>query len=98
MRPDKKKVVDEVWDDERIRGFLDKKSLGSESNTDFSALLYAYRSMRVDDFQRFLGMFVEQGRDLNASSREGLSLLASILGHRQSPPFQAALRAAGAAG
>ena len=98
MRPDKKKVVDEIWDEERISNFLDKKPLGSESNADFSALLYAYRSMRVDDFKRFLGMFLEQGRDINATSRDGQSLLASIAGHRQSASFQEALRAAGAAG
>lgn len=98
MRPDKKKVVDEIWDDERIRSFLGKKALGSESNTDFSALLYAYRSMRVEDFQRFLELFVEQGRDLNALSRTGETLLTNIAAHRVSPPFQAALRSAGATG
>ena len=98
MRPDKKKVVDEIWDDERIGSFLSKKPLGSESNADYSALLYAYRSMRVEDFQRFLELFVEQGRDLNARSRNGETLLASIATHRLSPPFQAALRSAGATG
>lgn len=98
MRPDKKKVVDEIWDDERIRSFLGKKALGSESNIDFSALLYAYRSMRVEDFQRFLELFVEQGRDINALSRAGETLLANIAAHRVSPPFQAALRSAGATG
>ena len=34
MRADKQKVVDEVWDDERIRSFLDKGPMGNE-NHDF---------------------------------------------------------------
>ncbi len=98
MRADKKKVVDEVWDDARVRSFLGKKPLGSETNADYSALLYAYRSMRVEDFRRFLVFFVADGRDLNARSQSGDSLLATISGHRQGAEFSAALRDAGATG
>ena len=41
-----------VWDDERITSFLTKEPLGDEPE-DFSRLLHAYRSMRVDDFRVF---------------------------------------------
>ena len=48
MRPDKTKVVDEIWDDERIDSFLSKQPMGDEP-AEFSLLLNAYRSMRPAD-------------------------------------------------
>ena len=68
MRPDKQKVIDEVWDDERIESFLGKSPMGDEQNVDFSVLLNAYRSMRPADFARFIDRFAATGRDLNAKS------------------------------
>jgi hypothetical protein len=96
MRPDKKKVVDEVWDEDRIRGFLDKAPMGAEPNADYSALLNAYRAMRPDDFARFLTMFTAAGRDLNARSRHGQTLLETIAQHETAAPFRALLKEAGA--
>ncbi len=96
MRPDKQKVVDEVWDEERIQSFLHKSVMGSERSVDYSALLNAYRSMRAEDFDRFLGLFVAAGRDLNAAGNDGKSLLALIETHRHAEPFRAALRTHGA--
>jgi hypothetical protein len=97
MRPDKAKVVDEVFDDERIRSFLDKAPLGAETSTDFSALLYAYRSMRPGDFARFVEFFVADQRDLTASSRQGQTLADVIVSHRHAAPFLDILRQYGAA-
>ena len=90
MRPDKEKVVDEVWDDERILSFLDKAPLGDET-ADFSRLLYAYRSMRVDDFQRFLDAFKAQGGDVNCVNRQGQTLADTIRTHGKAAPFLALL-------
>ena len=97
VRPDKQKVIDEVWDDDRILSFLDKGQFGSEPDQDFGCLLHAYRSMRADDFVRFLAAFKAAGRNLNATSRSGETLLELIADHAQSEEFRAALRAAGAA-
>lgn len=94
MRPDKAKVVDEVWDESRIRGFLEKLPMGHEENADFSALLYAYRSMRASDFALFITMFVAAGRDLAATSSHGLTLLETIRDHRHGAPFREILEAA----
>lgn len=91
-RKDKAKVVDEVWDDARVASFLDKQPLGDEMNADFSALLYAYRSMRHADFERFVDLFVTAGRDLNARSNDGKTLTETIRGHRQGAPFVATLQ------
>lgn len=96
VRPDKKKVIDEVWDDARVESFLAKGAFGAEDNVDFSALLHAYRSMRADDFERFLKAFVASGRDVNARSRKGETLLSIIASHRLSAPFRKALLACGA--
>ncbi len=91
MRPDKAKVIDEVWDDERINSFLTKESMGDEPE-DFSRLLHAYRSMRVDDFRIFLERFKAQGGDVQAKSKSGESLIEVIKTHRQSADFLALLQ------
>ena len=88
MRPDKAKVVDEIWDEDRIRGFLDKAPMGDEASADYSALLYAYRSMRADDFAVFVSLFLGAGRDLDAKSNAGLSLLETIRDHRHGAAFR----------
>lgn len=98
MRPDKASVVDEVWDDQRIESFLEKAPMGNESSADYSVLLNAYRSMRPEDFDRFLHRFTASGRDLNACSNAGATLLATIADHRRGAPFREILTAHGAAG
>ena len=61
MRPDKKIITDEVWDDERVRSFLAPRRLKAATRRTFLLLLNAYRGMRVDDFARFIRFFVEDG-------------------------------------
>ena len=85
-RPDKEKVVDEVWDDERIQSFLQKGPMGSES-TEHSLLLHAYRSMRPEDFGRFLDAFKAEGYDIHAKNRAGETLAESIAHHKKAGPF-----------
>lgn len=87
MRPDKAKVVDEIWDDARIESFLSKTPMGTEQSQDYSALLYAYRSMRPGDFERFIDKFVALNRDVNALSNDGKTLYDTISGHRHANPF-----------
>ena len=94
MRPDKTKVVDEIWDEARIRGFLDKPPMGDERSADYSVLLNAYRSMRPADFAVFIDMYLDAGRDLNAKSNGGLTLLETISGHRHGAAFSEILKSA----
>ena len=96
MRPDKAKVIDEVWDEQRIRSFLDKAPLASGMDPDFSALLYAYRSMRPGDFEVFLDWFRQAGRNIDAEDDHGRTLLDIIEQHRPAQPFRDILNAAGA--
>ena len=87
MRPDKAKVVDEIWDDERIDSFLSKAPMGDEG-AEFSALLNAYRSMRVEDFGRFLLKFKANGGSVDAKDKDGRSLSQVIESHTKSEPFR----------
>lgn len=91
MRADKAKVIDEVWDDERIRSFLDKPAMGQEPKP-YSQLLFAYRSMRAEDFARFVDAFVEAGGDPRARNKEGLSLHEVIATHTRAKDFLAILQ------
>lgn len=94
MRPDKQKVVDEVWDDERVESFLHKAPMGVEP-ADYSILLNAYRSMRVEDFDRFMLMYRAAGKDPAAPDRHGRSLRDNIASQRLAAPFARVLEAAG---
>jgi len=86
-RPDKQQVIDEIWDEARIAEFLDKAPLTPSENPDYSALIYAYRSMRPADFERFIALFRAAGRDLTARGCAGLTLRQTISGHRLAAPF-----------
>ena len=96
MRPDKAKVVDEIWDDARIEDFLHKAPMGAEADPDYSALLYAYRSMRPEDFGRFVERFAALGRNLSARGNDGRTLLGLIAEHRHAAPFREILERHGA--
>jgi len=93
VRPDKLQIIDEVWDDARIREFMDKAPMGADEDPDYSALLYAYRSMRPDDFAAFIDLFVDAGRDLQARGQLGMTLLETIADHRHGAPFREILSA-----
>lgn len=87
MRPDKAKVVDEIWDEARIDSFLDKNAMGDE-NAEFSTLLNAYRSMRAEDFARFIARFTEKGGNVDAKSNDGRTLAQVIVNHEKATPFK----------
>jgi hypothetical protein len=95
VKKDKEKVVDEVWTEERVRSFLDVKSYNAV-DTDFHMLLKAYQSMRADDFEKFIGFFLTDGRDLNATNPAGESVLSIVKQHRRSEDYVSLLRSAGA--
>jgi hypothetical protein len=84
--PSQPQVVDEVWDDQRIRGFLDLQPFDDQS-ADFYVLLKAYQGMRVEDFQRFMEFFIDAGRNVNAPDDHGRTLLETISNHRHGAGF-----------
>jgi hypothetical protein len=95
MKKDKEKVLDEVWTESRVREFLDSEPKAG-SNRDFHALLKAHQSMRAEDFELFIGMFLETGRDLNATNKSGRTALSYAKEHRNSGEHVVALESNGA--
>ncbi|KEF30374.1 MAG: hypothetical protein EP339_09335 [Gammaproteobacteria bacterium] len=94
--PDKPKVIGEEWSDERVKSFLAIEPYDKAENPDFNALLKAYQAMRAGDFERFIGFFVDAGRDLNAVNGDGETILDLISEHRKGADYARALENAGA--
>lgn len=96
-RPDKKQIIDEVWDDARVESFLYQQTPpGTNIDPDFFVLWKAYQGMRENDFRRFLRFFVAAGRNLDARNEWHETLAEMIGAHRHAGPFIEALVAAGA--
>ena len=95
MRKDKEKVLDEVWTEDHVRGFLDVRSHDG-TDEDFHMLLKAYQSMRVSDFELFVQFFGEQDRNVNATGRDGRTVLDIVSTHRHGTDYAEILKAAGA--
>ena len=90
-RKDKKKVIGEPMTDEQIRVFLD--SLPEAGiDADFHALQRAYRSLREEDFERFVRFFSDAGREVSARDPQGRSLADIIATHAQSATYLDILR------
>jgi hypothetical protein len=95
MPKDKKTVLDEVWTEDHVKSFLNSKSYDGTAE-DFHMLLKAYQSMRVDDFELFVDFFREAGRDVNATGKDGRTVLEIISTHRRGTEYAEVLKAAGA--
>lgn len=98
MKKDKRKVLDEVWDDDRVRSFLGK-SVPAQSGVpfpgdpDFYVLRHAYQSMRPEDFGRFLKFYIADGRDVRVRDHKGRTLADYIAAHANSRRFVELLNA-----
>lgn len=95
LKKDKQKVLGEVFDDERVRGFLEIDELEG-LNTDFRLLERAYRSMKAENFDTFIDFFTEAKRDVNAQNPDGLTLLQILMTHNHARPYIDSLKKAGA--
>lgn len=93
--PSQPKVEGEQWSDERIAGFLSLKP-HDDINVDYHVLLQAYHHMTPEFFARFIKMFVDTGRDLNAVSPQGQSILGRISEHGSSGEYAEILKSHGA--
>ena len=74
-------TFNEPWEDQRVASYLNQLPPEGES-ADFHALYHAYKQMRPSDFERFLVMFQEAGRDLNATNKRGQTLDQLISGYK----------------
>lgn len=95
VKKDKKQIIGEELTDEQIKHNLFAQPFG-EGSVDFQLLMRAYRSLREDDFARFITFFVAEGRDVNAADEKGNTLLSIIATHRHGEGYREALKQAGA--
>ena len=83
--PSQPQVTDEVWDDDRVKSFLEIEAY--DGAADFQILMRAYRGMRPTDFERFIPFFVDANHDLDATDDQGRTLWSIIERHRQGADF-----------
>ncbi len=95
LRKDKEKVLGEIFDEERIKTFLEFTA-PSGVNADFHLLEKAYRGMRGENFVTFVRLFNDAGRDLNALGPEGKTFLQVVKTHRNGEEYVLALESLGA--
>ena len=92
MRKDKQKVIGEEISDESIKLFLEPEP-ADDTPPSLHKLIKAYRGLRIDDFERFLGFFTEAGYDLQAKDAKGRDFVDLIAAQRQAAPYIEAIRA-----
>lgn len=95
MAKEKEVVVDEVWTETRVREFLDVKP-AEAIEADFHMLQKAYQQMRVDNFEQFVALFLQEGRNINARDPNGRTLLSYVQEHVKSSDYAAILQRNGA--
>lgn len=86
MRKDKKQVIGDEIGDAQIKLFLDFEPVDATSPS-LHKLIKAYRGLRIDDFERFLGFFVEAGYDLNGKDEHGKGFVALIQDQRHADEY-----------
>ena len=84
------KVLGEVFDDDRVRNFLNGEPPQGISK-DFFLLERAYRGMKIENFQTFVQFFKEAGYDLEATNQNGKTLADLIATHRHGKAYLAAI-------
>ncbi|MDG2018860.1 MAG: PA4642 family protein [Porticoccaceae bacterium] len=95
LKKDKQKVLGEVFDDARVKSFLDFLPPEGVSR-DYHLLEKAYRGMNIDNFISFVGFFTQAGYDLNATNPDGANMVQIMNQHQQGVDYAKVLIKAGA--
>lgn len=86
MRKDKKQVIGDEIADDSIKLFLQPEP-ADDTPPSLHKLIKAYRGLRIDDFERFLGFFVAAGYDLDVRDAKGQSFIDLVADQRQARPY-----------
>jgi len=86
MRKDKKQVIGDEIGDEQIKLFLDFEPVDATSPS-LHKLIKAYRGLRIGDFERFLGFFVEAGFDVDGKDEQGKTFVELIADQRNAAEY-----------
>ena len=89
-KKDKKIVEDERRTEEQLREFLHVLPPAG-FDADFHALHNAYKSLKPDEFEQFIAFFKEAGRNLEAKSPYGETIVELIKQHRHGDEYLAVL-------
>lgn len=95
FKKDKQKVLGEVFDDERVKSFLNYLPPQGVSR-DFHLLEKAYRGMNIDNFITFVEFFKQAELDLNATNPDGETMVQIMSQHQQGIDYAEVLINAGA--
>ncbi len=90
LKKDKQQVIGEVFDEDRLRTFLDVQAPAGV-DPDYHVLERAYRGMGAENFATFVGLFTAAGRNLEARNTAGQTLAEVIAEHRRAAPYLQAL-------
>ena len=89
-KKDKKAVEDEQRSDDQLRFFLNvQPPVGVDA--DYHVLEIAYRNMKPDEFERFIGFFKDEGRNVQAKNPAGETIAQVLAQHRLGAAYIAAL-------
>ena len=86
MRKDKKQVIGDEIGDDQIKLFLDFEPVDATSPS-LHKLIKAYRGLRIDDFERFLGVFKAEGLDFDGKDEHGNDFVALIKDQRNAQDY-----------
>lgn len=80
-KKDKKAVEDEQRTDDQLRFFLHVQP-PENVDADYHVLEIAYRNMKPDEFERFVGFFRAAGRNTQAKNPAGETIVDVLQQHR----------------
>ncbi|MBF8740093.1 PA4642 family protein [Pseudomonas guariconensis] len=87
MRKDKKQVIGDEISDDYVKTFLRFEPADGQTSPSLHKLIKAYRGLRVDDFERFVGFFVEAGLDLDGKDEQGKTFVQLIADQRNAAEY-----------
>ncbi|EKT4468161.1 PA4642 family protein [Pseudomonas putida] len=87
MRKDKKQVIGDEISDDYVKTFLRFEPADALTSPSLHKLVKAYRGLRVDDFERFVGFFVEAGLDLDGKDEQGKTFVELIADQRNAAEY-----------
>ncbi|MHA7880632.1 MAG: PA4642 family protein [Saccharospirillum sp.] len=90
MKRDKQRVEGETWSDAQLADYLSFKTYDG-TDPDYHCLYRAYTRMNEATFARFVRLFRDEGRNLNATNLDGLTLADLLRQHAQAADYLAAL-------
>ena len=90
LKKDKQQVIGEVFDEDRLRQFLEVQPPAGV-DADYHVLEKAYRGMGAENFATFVALFTAAGRNLQARNPADQTLAEVLAGHRHAEPYLEAL-------